>query len=148
MSKTSVAQPKGRSSRRRTPESGLPQLAARLPENFRSPAAVNDFIYSLVVEVTAGRVDSRRATVLGYLSQLAIQTYPHIERESRPPVPGRINWHAPFSFITHIPRPDYSKVPGAAAAPRNPNECVEITTGKASRTVIVEPPTPEEGSQP
>jgi hypothetical protein len=148
MSKTSVAQPKGRSSRRRTREGGLPKLAARLPENFRSSAAINDFIYSIVVEFTAGRVDSRRATVLGYLSQLAIQTYPQIERESRPPAPGRINWHAPFDFITHIPQPDYSKVPGAAPVPRNPNESLEITPGSPSRTETLEPAAPKEGSQP
>jgi len=98
----SPKQPRERSSRRRTSASALPQLAAQLPKDFRSPTAVNAFIYSLTVEFTAGRVDSRKAAVLGYLSQLAIQTLPllriedDIDREARP-----------FQFITYAPRPEY-----------------------------------------
>ena len=90
-----------RRSRRFTRESGLPHLAAQLPKDFRSPSAVNGFIYSLTVEVAAGRIESRTAAVLGYLTQLAIQTLPLLRIE------GGLG-RAPFDFITHIPRPDYS----------------------------------------
>jgi hypothetical protein len=78
-------------------------LAAQLPKDFRTPTAVNAFIYSLTAEVTAGRVDSRTATVLGYLSQLAIQTLPLLRIEAwpdgEPPTPIL------YEFVTHAPRP-------------------------------------------
>lgn len=100
----SPKQPRPYRSRRRTRQSGLPHLAAQLPKDFRSPTAVNGFIYSLTVEFTAGRVDPRTAAVLGYLSQLAIQTLPLIRIEDGP------NDREPrvFKFISHVPRPDYS----------------------------------------
>jgi hypothetical protein len=84
MTKTSPASPRTRRSRRWTRESGLPHLAAQLPKDFRSPTAVNAFIYSLTAEVTAGRVESRTATILGYLTQLAIQTLPLLRIENEP----------------------------------------------------------------
>jgi hypothetical protein len=55
-------------SHRVTPENALPYPAAQLPPDLRSPTNVNAFIYSLTVEATAGRVDSRRPAILGYLS--------------------------------------------------------------------------------
>ncbi len=89
--------------RRWTRESGLPHLAAQLPKDFRSPTAVNGFIYSLTVEVTAGRADSRTAAVLGYLTQLAIQTLPLLRIEAGPDAgEPRV-----FQFITTAPRPNY-----------------------------------------
>jgi len=91
-----------RGTRRWITANALPRLAAQLPPDFRCPSHVNAFIYSLTTEVTAGRVESRTAAVLGYLSQLAIQTLPLLRAESRLA-------DAPFDFITHIPRPDYSK---------------------------------------
>jgi hypothetical protein len=75
--------PPNRRSRRRTRETGLPHLAACLPRDFRSPTAINGFLGDLIVEVTAGRVDSRRAAVLGYLGQLIIQTLPLLRQEHR-----------------------------------------------------------------
>jgi len=93
-----------RRSHRRTRESGLPHLAAQLPKDFRSPTAVNGFIYSLTAEVTAGRADARTAAVLGYLTQLAIQTLPLLRIEDGPDArEPRV-----FRFISHVPRPDYS----------------------------------------
>jgi len=90
-------------SRRLTRENGLPYLSAQLPPDFRCPSHVNAFIYSLTTEVTAGRVEARTAAVLGYLSQLAIQTLPLLRIEA-----GLTNAsRAPFDFITHIPRPRY-----------------------------------------
>jgi hypothetical protein len=100
----SPKQPCPRSSRRWTRQSGLPSLAAQLPKDFRSPSAVNGFIYSLTVEVTAGRVESRTAAILGYLSQLAIQTLPLLRSESEPTGAEPTT----FQFISSIPRPDYS----------------------------------------
>ena len=99
----SPKQPRKPRSRRWTRESGLPHLAAQLPKDFRSPTAVNGFIYSLTAEVTVGRVDSRTAAVLGYLAQLAIQTLPllRIEADAEPGEP-RV-----FQFITTAPRPHY-----------------------------------------
>ena len=76
--------PPQRRSRRRTGPSGFPHLAKQLPPDFRSPSAVNGFIYSLAREVTAGRVESRTAAILGYLSQLALQTLPLLRAESEP----------------------------------------------------------------
>jgi hypothetical protein len=99
----SPKQPRQCRPRHRTRESGLPQLAAQLPKDFRSPTAVNAFIYSLTVEFTAGRVDSRKAAVLGYLSQLAIQTLPLLRIEDGPD--GRES--RPFQFTTYVPRPNY-----------------------------------------
>ena len=103
---TSTASPKPRRSRRWISEAGLPGLAAQLPKDFRSPTAVNGFIYSLTAEVTVGRADSRTAAVLGYLTQLAIQTLPLLRIEDGPD--GR----EPriFKFISSVPRPDYSAV--------------------------------------
>ena len=92
-----------RRSRRFTRESGFPLLAAQLPQDFRSPTAVNAFIYSLTVEVTAGRVDSRAAAVLGYLTQLAIQTLPLLRIESEPEGGAPIY----YQFVTTAPRPDH-----------------------------------------
>jgi hypothetical protein len=92
-------------SRRLTSHNGLPYLASQLPPDFRCPTHVNAFIYSLSVEVTAGRVESRTAAVLGYLSQLAIQTLPLLRLESDPAD------DVPFKFLTHVPRPDYSQKP-------------------------------------
>jgi len=103
MSKTSVAQPKGRSPRRWTRDLGLTHLAAQLPPDFRCPTHVNAFIYSLVAELTAGRVKRRTAAVLGYLSQLALQTLPLLRAEH---ALDRDN-NAPFQFFTHIPPPGY-----------------------------------------
>jgi len=103
---SSATPPKPPRSRRWTRPSGLPHLAAQLPKDFRSPSAVNSFIYSLAVEVTAGRVESRTAAVLGYLSQLAIQTLPLLRIEAEPEG-GR---PALYQFVTSIPRPDYSKL--------------------------------------
>ncbi|HKO05041.1 MAG TPA: hypothetical protein VJW51_09845 [Candidatus Acidoferrales bacterium] len=105
MTQTSVASPRPRRSRRWTRETGLPHLAAQLPKDFRSPTAVNGFIYSLTAEVTAGRVDSRTAAVLGYLTQLAIQTLPLLRIEAQPEGGTPMT----FQFITNAPRPDYSK---------------------------------------
>jgi hypothetical protein len=93
-----------RRSRRCTRQSGLPSLAAQLPNDFRSPTAVNGFIYSLTVEVTAGRVEPRTAAILGYLSQLAIQTLPLLRSESEPKGAAPTT----FQFISSVPRPDYS----------------------------------------
>jgi hypothetical protein len=73
--------PRTYKSRRRTLATGLPHLAARLPRDFRSPTAINAFIGDLIVEVTAGRADARSAAVLGYLSQLIIQTLPLLRIE-------------------------------------------------------------------
>jgi len=97
----SPKQPRQRRSRRWTRESGLPHLAAQLPADFRTPTAVNGFIYSLAVEVTAGRADSRTAAVLGYLSQLALQTLPMLRAEAEPDGAERTI----YQFITHAPRP-------------------------------------------
>src|SRR5208282_3314078 len=96
-------QPRQPRSRRWTRESGLPHLAAQLPKDFRSPTAVNAFIYSLTAEVTAGRVEPRTAAVLGYLTQLAIQTLPLLRIEDGPDA----GEPRPFQFITMAPRPDY-----------------------------------------
>jgi hypothetical protein len=104
MTQTSTASPRPSRSRRWARESGLPHLAAQLPKDFRSPTAVNGFIYSLTAEVTAGRVESRTAAILGYLSQLAIQTLPLLRIESEPEASAPI----PFHFICNVPRPDYS----------------------------------------
>lgn len=100
MSQQDPKKPYQRRSRRRTREDGLPYLAAQLPPDFACPSHVNAFIYSVATEVVAGRVDSRRAAVLGYLSQLAIQTSPMLRKELGLD-------RAPFTFITHIPRPEY-----------------------------------------
>ena len=99
----SPKQPRPRSSRRWTRESGLSHLAAQLPKDFRSPTAVNAFIYSLTAEVTAGRVDSRTAAVLGYLTQLAIQTLPLLRSEAD----SDAGEPRAFQFITLAPRPQY-----------------------------------------
>ena len=104
MTKTSQ-QSSPRRSRRWTSQTGFPQLAAALPPNFECAGAVNGFIYSLTAEVTAGRVDSRTAAVLGYLSQLAIQTLPLLRAESEPPDDGKILYE-----FTYAPRADSSKV--------------------------------------
>ena len=103
MTTKSPVSPKPRSSRRWTRNSGLSHLAARLPTDFRSPTAVNAFIYSLTAEVTAGRVDSRTAAVLGYLTQLAIQRLPLLRIEDGPDA----GEPRAFQFITMAPRPDY-----------------------------------------
>ena len=108
---TTAAQPRPRRSRRWTRESGLPHLAAQLPKDFRSPTAVNGFIYSLTAEVSAGRVDARTAAVLGYLTQLAIQTLPLLRSEAEPEGGAPMT----FQFITTAPRPDYSATLDAAA---------------------------------
>jgi hypothetical protein len=76
--------------------SGLPHLAAQLPPNFRSPSAVNSFIYSLAEEVTAGRLERHTAAVLGYLAQLAIQTLPLLRLESGPAPAEYITWMSPL----------------------------------------------------
>jgi len=89
-------------SRRLTRQNGLPYLASQLPPDFRCPTHVNAFIYSLSVEVTAGRIESRTAAGLGYLSQLAIQTLPLLRLESDLVDP-------PFQFITHVSRPNHSQ---------------------------------------
>jgi len=105
-------QPRQRPPRRWTRKSGLPQLAAQLPKDFRSPTAVNAFIYSLTAEVTAGRVEPRTAAVLGYLTQLAIQTLPLLRIEAGPDAAEpRI-----FQFITNAPRPYPPEAPANAEA--------------------------------
>ena len=113
MKSTLLEQPQAPRSRRRVGKNGLPFLAAQLPPDFRSPTNVNAFIYSLTTEVTAGRVKPRTAAVLGYLSQLAIQTLPLLRAESEPPASQR----APFHFITHIPRPEYPDDPETPSEP-------------------------------
>jgi len=105
MTHTPASHTQPRRSRRRMGKNGLPHLASQLPKDFRSATNVNAFVYSLTVEVTAGRVEARTAAVLGYLTQLAIQTLPHIEREAQLTIDAGPS--APFKFITHIPRPEY-----------------------------------------
>jgi len=104
MTQPSPKQRPARRSRRHTHASGLPLLAAQLPPDFRSATAVNGFIYSLTVEATAGRVEPRTAAVLGYLTQLAIQTLPQLRIESTPEGGANVT----YQFITTAPRPDYS----------------------------------------
>jgi hypothetical protein len=96
-----TASARSRHSRRRIATSGFPQLAAELPPHFYEAANINGFIHSLTAEVIAGRLDRPTAAVLGYLSQLAIQTLPmlHLD-EAR---------NRPFQFITNVPRPDWSE---------------------------------------
>ena len=93
-----------RRSRRWTRQSGLPCLALKFPRDFRSPTAVNAFIHGLTWEVIAGRVEPRTAAILGYLSQLAIQTLPLLRIESEP----KGGMPTKFEFISLAPRPDYS----------------------------------------
>jgi len=104
-----------RHSRRRTGPEGLPYLAAKLPPDFASPAHINEFIYNLSVEVVAGRVDSRRAAVLGYLSQLGIQTLPLLLQQEQAELD-----RTPFTIITHIPRPKYTDDPPNSAQTETP----------------------------
>src|SRR5271155_2539574 len=101
-------------SRRLTRRNGLPHLAAKLPPDFRCPTHVNAFIYDLAVEVAAGRVESRTAATLGYLSQLAIQTLPLIRLESDPDDTPPV-----YQFVSTIPRPNYSRFATPAAVPTN-----------------------------
>ena len=131
-------------SRRLTTENGLPHLAAQLPPDFRSPTNVNAFIYSLTVEATAGRVDSRRAAILGYLSQLAIQTLPLLRIESTPEGGAPIY----YQFVSNVPRPDYSKQLGTTEAVPRTNLWTEIRKGKSPRTVQIDPSSSPEGDQP
>jgi len=107
MTQPSSKQRPERRSRRVTRENGLPYLAAQLPKNFRTAAAINGFIYSLAVEVTAGRVESRRGALLGYLTQLALQTLPQLRFEKTPEGSGR---RIIYQFVANAPRPDYSKL--------------------------------------
>ena len=93
------ASPKPRRSRRLVSPGGFSQLALALPPDFQSPTAVNSFIYSLAVEVVAGRVDSRSAAVLGYLSQLALQTLPYLIAELTKDQP------VIFEYVSRVPRP-------------------------------------------
>jgi hypothetical protein len=99
-------------SRRWVRQDGFPHLAAQLPKDFRSPTTVNAFIYSLTAEVTAGRVDSRTAAILGYLSQLAIQTLPLLRIESEPEGGAPVF----YQYVTRTPRPDHSEQPATLDA--------------------------------
>jgi len=111
----SPKQPRQRRTRRWTREGGLPYLLAEFPDDFSSATAVNNFIYTFSAEIIVGRLETRTATVLGYLAQLAIQTLPllRIEAELTRRNPTR------FEFISLAPKTDlspYRSTPPAAPA--------------------------------
>jgi hypothetical protein len=127
MKTDSSASPKTARIRRRVGRNGLPFLAAQLPPDFRSVGNVNAFIYSLTVETTAGRVKPRLAAILGYLSQLALQTFPYFEREEQLAIARREAEAPPFEFVTHIPprgHPHHPLTPKEPPAPSQPGQLV------------------------
>ena len=72
--------------------------------DFSDARALNRVSGKLLEAFLSGRIPARHAAVAGYLCQQVIQTLPYIERQERP-APERIE----YEFISHIPRPDYSK---------------------------------------
>jgi hypothetical protein len=86
------------------PQAIVAEVLGSSPD-FADARAVNQSLGKLIALFLGGRIPARHAAVAGYLFQLVIQTHPQIERQERPAAHS-----APFSFITHIPRPDYSKL--------------------------------------
>ena len=116
MTEQALKQTTVRRSRHHTRPSGLPYLASKLPSDFRTPVAVNGFIYNLAVEVTAGRVESRTAAILGYLSQLAIQTLPLLKKDHE------FDDDVPYVYVSSIPRPPAQPTEASIAATRKIEE--------------------------
>jgi len=91
------------------------------------------------------RIPARHAAIAGYLCQLIIQTLPQVRIESTP------EGGAPhyFQFVSSIPRPDYSKLPGGSPPPaQDPNVWWEIRDGYPAKQVRIDPVTKKEVNQP
>ncbi len=79
--------------------------------DFSDARVVNRIAGKLLTLFLAGRIAARHAAVAGYLFQMVVQTLPQIERQENLSRPGHPNFRAPFTFITHIPRPEYPQYP-------------------------------------
>jgi hypothetical protein len=96
---------------RRSPEGTIENPQALVAEilgpgpDFSNAKAVNRTAGKLLEALLAGRIPARQAAIAGYLCQLIIQTLPQLRIEAGPEGGAPMT----FQFITHAPRPDYSK---------------------------------------
>ena len=71
-------------------------------DQFKSPAAINDFLSRLLLLLSQNRISPRRAAVLAYITNQLLRTVSAMEQEA---ATARDPKNRPLNIIWNIPRP-------------------------------------------